>query len=150
MSKFLSLSATDKRLLIKAAFLLGTIRLWLWLLPFSTLRGALDKRRRRNTRAGEADCASIKRAVWAIDKASRFIPAVTCLIRALAAQLMLEKLGCRASLRIGVAKGEEGQLQAHAWVESEGRIIIGNVADMSRFVALSSPREEVLGEKLFG
>jgi Transglutaminase-like superfamily len=144
MHKFFSLSATEKRLLVKSAFLLGAIRLWLWLLPFHTLRSLLDKRKRRNIEGQKTDRASINKVVWAIDKASHRIPAVTCLIRALAALLLLERLGYPACLRIGVAKGKEGQLEAHAWVESGGRVVIGDVADMSRYVALSSAREEVL------
>jgi hypothetical protein len=40
------------------------------------------------------------------------------------------------SLRIGVAKGEAGKLEAHAWVESQGRIVIGGLRDLPYFTPL--------------
>jgi hypothetical protein len=51
--------------------------------------------------------------------------AKTCLNQALAAQMLLAQRGYPALLHIGVAKGKEGQFQAHAWVESEGKVVIG-------------------------
>lgn len=41
-----------------------------------------------------------------------------------------------SQLRIGVAKDGRERLKAHAWVESQGKIVIGNVQDLSRFKAL--------------
>ena len=49
----------------------------------------------------------------------------TCLVQALALQVLLEREGFPASLCIGVARGQRGQLEGHAWVESQGRILIG-------------------------
>ena len=60
----------------------------------------------------------------------------TCLPQALAAQVLLERCGYPARLRVGVVKGGEGQLEAHAWVESQGRIIVGG-AEVERYIPLS-------------
>jgi hypothetical protein len=39
-------------------------------------------------------------------------------------------------LHIGVKRPENGKLDAHAWVESEGRVIVGQLGDLSRFSPL--------------
>jgi hypothetical protein len=41
-------------------------------------------------------------------------------------------------LRIGVSKGVKGNLRAHAWVESQGSVVIGELADLSGFSVLPS------------
>jgi hypothetical protein len=58
-----------------------------------------------------------------------------CLVRALAARWMLAALGHPSELRIGVAKAPGGKFSAHAWLESEGEIVIGG-AEAESFTAL--------------
>ncbi len=130
MRKFLRLPSTDRRLLIQSVFLLGAIRLGLWLLPFETLRRLLARVAQGTNRA------SLDRVTWAVTVAGRYVPVATCLTRALATQVLLGRCGHPASLRIGVVRSEEGQLQAHAWVESRGRIVLGGSEDLSRYTPL--------------
>src|SRR5438309_451978 len=67
------------------------------------------------------------RVVWAVVVASRYVPMSTCLTQALAAQVLLARRGYSAHLHIGVAKeGAEAKLKAHAWVESDGKVLIGS------------------------
>jgi len=73
---------------------------------------------------------------WAVAVASRYVPLVTCLTQALATQVLLGRCGHPASLRIGVARSERGQLQAHAWVESQGRIVFGGLKNLSHYTPL--------------
>lgn len=56
---------------------------------------------------------------------SRYVPRATCLTQALTAQILLKRYGHPAELKIGVARGKAGELQAHAWVTSDGVVIIG-------------------------
>lgn len=42
--------------------------------------------------------------------------------------IRLGRKGYPACLRIGVSRGEGGRLQAHAWVESQGKIVVGSGA----------------------
>ena len=66
------------------------------------------------------------RVVWAVVVASRYVPMSTCLTQALAAQVLLARRGFPAHLHIGVAKkGAEARFEAHAWVESQGKVVIG-------------------------
>ncbi|HWP47146.1 MAG TPA: lasso peptide biosynthesis B2 protein [Candidatus Limnocylindrales bacterium] len=136
--RFLSLPSRDRHLLIKAALLLGVIRLGLWLLAFQTLQGLLLRIRWKSARLREADPLSLERIAWAIRVAGRYVPGVTCLIQALAAQVLLEQEGHPACLRIGVAKDKNGRLQAHAWTESGGKVVVGG-GNLSSYTLLSTP-----------
>ena len=73
----------------------------------------------------KADRSSLDRIAWAVTVASRYVPAASCLTQALATQVLLSRRRHPACLRIGVVKGTDGQFQAHAWVESDGVVVIG-------------------------
>jgi Transglutaminase-like superfamily len=127
LRKFLHLPAAERRLLVKAALLLGTIRLGLWLLPLHTLRRLLAKVGKAPIGLREADRYSAKRAVWAVGAAGQYLPAGvgTCLTQALAAQVLLAWRGHPALLHIGVVRKEGEEFHAHAWLESGGEVVIG-------------------------
>ena len=57
-----------------------------------------------------------------------------CLVQAVAAEVMLNQAGHPRELRIGVANGAD-ELIAHAWVESEGRVVIGEI-ELDRYAPL--------------
>jgi len=59
--------------------------------------------------------------------AQRVIPRSTCLPQALAAESLLTRGGLPAVLQIGIMKTADGKLAAHAWVESDGRIVVGDL-----------------------
>ncbi len=139
LSRFLRLSAAERRLLIEAMLLLGTIAPGLRLLPFETVRRLLARAAWTPAGSPEAHLPSTEGVVWAVTVASRYVPkavAGVCLTEALAAQTMLARRGYPAVLRIGLAKGEERRLQAHAWVESGGEVVIGGTADLEHFTPL--------------
>jgi hypothetical protein len=138
LRKFLSLTPSDRRLLVRALLLLGSVRLALRLLPFQAWRKFLAKMTLANTELQKKEREPTDRVVWAVTVASRYMPSVKCLARALTTQILLAQRGDSASLRIGVAKSEEGQLDAHAWVESQGRVVMGGLRDLSRYTPLLS------------
>jgi len=72
------------------------------------------------------------------------VPAASCLTQALAMLVLLDWFGHSSELRIGVAKNGADRLKAHAWVECEGKIVIGRRMDLSRFTVLPSFRRQVL------
>lgn len=134
LRKFRQLTYSDCRLLLSTVFLLGTIRLGLWLLPFPILQRLLTKMTQTQESPTQIPLA---RVVWAVTVVSRYMPGeVKCLARALATQILLARHGYQAQLRIGVAKGERGQLEAHAWVESQGKIVIGGIKNLGRYTPL--------------
>jgi len=125
----------DKGLIVSALLTLGAVRVGLWVLPFKTLRVVLS--RFENIKENRESCAlSADRVVWAIKVSSFVVPAATCLVQALSAKLLLTRRGYRPVLRIGVAKSKNGQLDAHAWLENEGQVVLGELRDRSRYSSL--------------
>jgi hypothetical protein len=140
LRRFLALSAADKWLLVKAALLLEAIKVGMRLLPFRTLRrlsARVAGAPARGLRHADRASSSVERVVWAVQTASRGTPGVkSCLTQALVAQMLLSRRGHPALLHIGVAKGERGRFQAHAWVESEGKVMVGG-SGVERFTPLA-------------
>lgn len=60
---------------------------------------------------------------------------------------LLSEFGQSANLKIGVAKSLVGKLEAHAWVESGGEIVIGDLPDLSRYRVLSPIDKEYRHER---
>jgi hypothetical protein len=77
----------------------------------------------------------VERIVWAVGAAGRLVPRTTCLARALAAQALLARRGHASELRLGVAGGAGRVFEAHAWLERDGRVLIGGPVD-ERYVPL--------------
>ena len=136
--KFRSLPWRSGHLCVKSLILLGLVRVGLSLLPFRTLLRLLAHLMHAHAASQGGDQASIRQVVWAVTVASRYVPAATCLTQALATQVLLCRRGHPASLRIGVARSEAGEFQAHAWVECQGEVVIGGVQAPSRFTPLPS------------
>ncbi|TCJ15480.1 lasso peptide biosynthesis B2 protein [Rubrobacter taiwanensis] len=137
LRRLLRRPAAERRLLLKAALLLTATRLGLWLLPFQTLRDWLARLAETPFRKRD-DRLSRESVVWAVETAGRYIsPANTCLTQALATQVLLARRGYPALLHIGVVRGEGGRLEAHAWVESEGSVVIGGF-ELERYTPLAT------------
>jgi len=103
---------------------LGAARVTLWLLPLQVARRLLA----RVVRWPAPGAITPERIGWAIGAARRMVPRATCLPQALACEALLVSAGHPAELRIGVIKsGKRKLLEAHAWVESEGRIVVGDL-----------------------
>lgn len=139
--KFVRLPASDRLLLFKTFILLGLVRLGLWRLPFKTLQQSLNKisRSPQISPASSVRCRSINKIVWAVDVSSHLMPGhVKCLARALTTQVIMSRRGYTPDLRIGVAKDRNNCLEAHAWIELEGAVVIGLLPDLKRFVPMPS------------
>lgn len=146
LRKFLSLAPGEQKLLVSTMLLLAVVRACLWLVPFRILRKLLPKPKAGQVGSLETNRLSMDQLTWAVTASSRYVPKATCLTQALAMQVMLARHGYPSRLRIGVVKGEEGRLEAHAWVESEGRVVIGG-SGLERFVPL--PTFEVEGSRAY-
>lgn len=130
-----ALSPERRLLVVKSLGLVSATRLALSLAPFGRLRTLL----RRLERPPTTDRPPEDELAWAVSRVSRYVPGATCLTQALALQAWLVHHGYRPDLRIGVTK-EDGRLHAHAWVESEGRTLIGG-SEAARFAPLGpAPR----------
>jgi hypothetical protein len=146
LSRVLTLTGEERRLLVMAVAWLAMIRLALGRLPFTTLR-RLAIGRPRNPAAPPRGGEFIERVVWAVAAASRRAPGwTTCLTQALTVQAMLARRGYPSRLHIGVTRSSQGELDGHAWVEYEGDILIGgSVPELARFVPLAAFDIETIG-----
>ncbi|HVL30522.1 MAG TPA: lasso peptide biosynthesis B2 protein [Sphingomicrobium sp.] len=94
-----------------------------------------ERRRRRSP--GEA--ASIDRVAFAIPRAAARVPwRATCLVQALAAQRWLARMGVSSRLKLGARKTSEQAIDAHAWLEAGGRIVVGG--DPQGYQPFTPPR----------
>ena len=142
LRKFFCLTQRDRRLLIFTAILLNLIRLGLLVLPFRSLQHLLAQISTEQFKIQPTSGDSPSQIVWAVNSISRYLPGeVKCLTRALATQTLMLQQGYSPQLRIGVAKESFGKLEAHAWVEYQGHIIIGGLYDMERFTPLNTTEE---------
>ena len=123
LGKFFSLPSSDRALLLQSVMLLGFARLALWILPFNTARRLLT----RGARGGTASGATAEKIGWAISVGKKFVPRANCLPQALAAESLLVQAGHPVEFRLGVAKTPNGQIEAHAWIESSGRLVVGDL-----------------------
>ncbi|MBE9038101.1 lasso peptide biosynthesis B2 protein [aff. Roholtiella sp. LEGE 12411] len=139
LGKFLNLTNSDRHLLINTFILLGLIKIGLWLLPFQRLLQLLSTISQTSLKSQEIQRTDLGKIVGAVNVSSRYIPGgVKCLARALTTQVLMTRYGYSPELRIGVAKKEGGKLEAHAWVESQGQVVMGYLRELSSFTPLPS------------
>lgn len=132
--RFFAVSASDKLLLLRCIPLVAAIRLGLSLLSYRTLIRWLPK----PDGSAPADDDELRRVGWGVRNASRLVPRASCLTQALAAQFLLARSGRPSRIRIGVAKDAGGRLLAHAWLISEGRVVIGGKSsELRRYRSLT-------------
>lgn len=116
LRKLLAMSAEERRLLTQALWLNLQARTLLALWPIDRLRAWAGR-----LGTGGADAEHLIRAGRA---ASRRLPFATCLSSALALQRHLGQNGHACELHIGVAR-ENGAIVAHAWIERNGTVVLG-------------------------
>lgn len=119
--------------LASAVLLVGMTRLALAVVPFRHVarlsewlaRGPAWLPRQHAARVGHR-----------IVRVARWVPAASCLTQALAARVLLAWHGHAATVCYGVRAGTPA-LEAHAWVEHDGRVVLGG-PDVAGFVRLES------------
>lgn len=105
------------------------IRVALWTLPSAKILRYVHRRVAQVRLEHQRD-VPIARVAWAIRAAGRRTPRSTCLVEALAAQLLLAQRGQQSDLRVGVARNASNEFAAHAWLEVGGKVVVGGATDM--------------------
>jgi transglutaminase superfamily protein len=140
------ISPTEFALFMAALPLVAVVRLALWAVPSgSILRSVARFERSKRSDAARARVAP-STVVWAIEAASRRIPQATCLTQAIAAKLLLRLFGYDAQLCLGVGRLDDGALRAHAWLERQGRPVLG-AAGVHSLVRFPEFRDRSHGER---
>jgi|GEM_PF-500640 len=130
LRRILQLSRPERWLLLQAVVWNLGVRAGLSVCSFQRLVSFL-RRFHRAGRAPESERLPDS-CEWAVAAASRYVPRSTCLSRSLALQTMLGRRGLAAELRIGVSRDGAGPLDAHAWVELNGRKLLEG-GDIERY-----------------
>jgi hypothetical protein len=124
--RFFRLPRRDALNVIGAGLLILTVRIGLTRMRFGTVQQLLAGIVRPSAKPREAPDVLVRKVGWAVTAMSRRIPGSTCLTQALAAQLILARLGVPARLEIGVASGNGTPFRAHAWVVWEHSVVVGS------------------------
>ena len=135
LGKLFRLPRSDQRLLATAAVLLPAIKIGLALLPYRRLRALVGRLAPGAPGRERGPSVSPERIAWAVMRVSHAMSGTTCLTRALAAKVLLERSGYPAQVRVGFGRSEDARLVAHAWVESDGPIVLGG-SDLTRYTPL--------------
>lgn len=158
-TRFWSLDRSRRALVLEAAALMVLVWTGLRLLRFTTLRRLLDRAassesgcsRDASSESGDSQDASsesgcsqdatlaVSEVGWAAGVVAARLTAATCLVQALAADVMLRRRGVESEVRFGIRSGRHGTvpIEGHAWVEWEGRVAVGSARSVSDFHVLT-------------
>lgn len=134
LRSFVALSARERRALLAAVAAVAGVRVLLWVLPYAAARSLLERTARKSRPIASAPVSPDRVAVD-VARAARILPRATCLVQALAGEWLITRNGDPARVCFGVARGDRG-FEAHAWLESRGRVILGGEA-VARFTPLT-------------
>lgn len=131
--KLLSLPWREQRLHVSVALWMLGVKLALYLLPFRQVRRWVHSGRLSIPEQSTSE--EVLRIVRAVERIGRALGRLGthCLPQALVACRLLRGSGYDVCLKIGVRKDPHGRLAAHAWVEYEGRVILGDLRSPDRF-----------------
>lgn len=120
-----NLSQNEKLTFLRASICLILIKIGLSVLPFSTFRKLFHWLTKYDS-VTETSQKYIQETVWAVDSAADHLPIeLLCLPRALAAKYLLRRVPA-LTLEIGIEINPSKSFEAHAWVEKNGSVIIGD------------------------
>ena len=105
--------------LLQVFVTLWAVRVGLWVLPWRIVS-------RPPAVINQAFPCPAQEWSAAVRAASRYVLSPTCLAQALALRRLLARHGCVSVLNLGVRNPPGGRLQAHAWLEADGRVILGD------------------------
>ncbi|MEM1254758.1 MAG: lasso peptide biosynthesis B2 protein [Cyanobacteria bacterium P01_H01_bin.21] len=138
LRKLLEFSWQQRRVLFYACLSLNIVRFALWLFPFKTVRQQLATVAEKWVCDQSQTSVSVDFIVWCVKASAYYTPRRSkCLVNALTAQLLLTRYQYAHQLHIGIAMDESQTLKAHAWIEYEGNVIIGDLQELSRYKSLS-------------
>jgi hypothetical protein len=132
--RFLALPARLQRLLAGASILLVFFRVAMIFVPFRHVQRMASSLGRRKSSAARLTTE----IGWAVAASGRALRIENCLSQALTAHVLLLRSDHDPEIRVGVARDADGRFSAHAWVESDGSIVVGD-DERGRFEPVLGP-----------
>lgn len=141
--RFFRLPKAKKRLIIEATGLILFTRFGLYLTSIEKLQSFYQRFSKGNNYVNHIYRPDKSDIVWAIDTiGQKLFKDDTCLVIAIAGQAQLIHYGIPSKLQLGCLKGEDMSIFAHAWVESDGDVIIGGTeSEISKYTPLTDIRK---------
>jgi hypothetical protein len=141
--KWRSLNWRHQLLWIEAFLALAAARLAVGRMPFRQIAPGLGRRMAESPHdtplAQQSRVAAIG---WSLRSAARIAPwQSTCLVQALAGKWMLRRRRLASTLYLGVDRGVENWLDAHAWLRYGSQILTGG-GNLERFRVIASFAED--------
>lgn len=142
----------ERRAVTRAGLLIVALQAVLKVLPFQRVLDGVSRVARSNAseRSGHDRHSHFDRdlAVWAVEAAGRrLLSRNPCLPKALAVLILFRRAGEPAELRLGVTREADGPVEAHAWVESEGRVVIGGDVPLENYARLPDLDQKIPGHR---
>lgn len=147
-NKLFKLPFKIKIYLIGAFLLTGIIRFSILFIPFSKLARIAGKYKGESPKkVNNLEKTVINEIAWVVNVICKYTPwKSNCLVKALTAQIILKKRYISSTLYLGVAKDDQNNPIAHAWLRSgvdiitggSERVIFTEVARFSNYVEGSS------------
>lgn len=121
--------------------LLSTVRIALWLFTYRSVLPVVERCRACSPRLLDTSATPDKLA-WAIAQVGSFVPGGRhCLSQALTLRIFLSRRGVPVNVSFGVRRDPDLLVMAHAWVEHDGRVLIGGI-NLDSFVRLTGPETD--------
>jgi hypothetical protein len=130
LREYLRLPAVERALVLRAAAWVAGYRMALSLFPFRRVAGKPPEPAPRTT---ASPGVPPERVAWAVRACARRVPGASCLTRALATRSLLAREGVASTLHYGWRKDDGNRLQAHAWIDCGGEVLMGADEDLGTF-----------------
>jgi len=137
----LALEGSEQRATLEAALLLGLVQGALALGPRRSWLGLVRRAcSAPELSGGEGPSTKYSRPFFARwDARAGGVPGTTCLGRALTGWIMLRRRRIPAVVRLGVTLAAAEPFGAHAWLECQGRAVVG-APEPERYTTMPEPR----------
>lgn len=139
LTTFLKKPPADRVLYLEATFWLAISRLAILILPFKWIAPFLGTHMAQtDTRDDPAQKETTTRVCRTIGTMSRHLPwECKCLAQAISGKRMLRRRHIHSTLYLGVAKKQNGDLNAHAWLRTGDTVVLGG-GGLERFAVVST------------
>ncbi len=137
--RFFRKPLAEQLIFSEAVFWLALTRMATLILPFKWVARFLGTHMAESDRLHPADrTRKARRVASCIRAMSRHLPwDCKCLVQAISGKMMLDRRNISNTLYLGVSKGQEDGLIAHAWLRSGETIILGG-GGLDRFTVVAT------------
>lgn len=139
INALLDLTPAERRLAYQACYWLIRVHRRLDRQPFQRVlqqvrRWASGRKRAQQTNGTDREAEQLRVLCGWIERCARNLPGnYSCLPQALAGYILCSRHGHAPELRVGVVRSPGADLQAHAWLEFDNTVILGDLPDLQSY-----------------